>query len=55
MPQLIPTPWFAILILSWLVFLAVVVPKILSRTYPNLPTSQSTEKPKNNPWFWTWH
>nr|YP_008080594.1 ATP synthase F0 subunit 8 [Ammodytes personatus]AEX68543.1 ATP synthase F0 subunit 8 [Ammodytes personatus]AGX84966.1 ATP synthase F0 subunit 8 [Ammodytes personatus]QFI35642.1 ATP synthase F0 subunit 8 [Ammodytes personatus]QFI35655.1 ATP synthase F0 subunit 8 [Ammodytes personatus]QFI35668.1 ATP synthase F0 subunit 8 [Ammodytes personatus] len=55
MPQLNPTPWFAILAFSWLVFLTVIPPKVMAHTFPNTPTSKSTEKPKATTWNWPWH
>nr|YP_008593526.1 ATP synthase F0 subunit 8 [Nesiarchus nasutus]BAN83481.1 ATPase subunit 8 [Nesiarchus nasutus] len=55
MPQLNPTPWFAILVFSWLVFLIVIPPKVTAQTFPNEPVSQSTEKSKGTPWNWPWH
>nr|ASO95948.1 ATP synthase F0 subunit 8 [Leptoscarus vaigiensis] len=55
MPQLNPSPWFAILVFAWLVFLIVLPPKVMSHTFPNDPASQSTEKPKGTPWPWLWH
>nr|YP_008593357.1 ATP synthase F0 subunit 8 [Kurtus gulliveri]BAN83260.1 ATPase subunit 8 [Kurtus gulliveri] len=55
MPQLNPTPWFAILIFSWLVFLTIIPTKVLSHTFPNDPTPQSTQKSKTDPWNWPWH
>nr|YP_010360209.1 ATP synthase F0 subunit 8 [Rhinogobius szechuanensis]UNQ32293.1 ATP synthase F0 subunit 8 [Rhinogobius szechuanensis] len=54
MPQLNPSPWFAILVFSWLVFLTVVVPKTLNHTFPNEPSPQSTQAPKTDPWTWPW-
>nr|BAP75740.1 ATP synthase subunit 8 [Cyprichromis leptosoma] len=55
MPQLNPSPWFAILVFSWLVFLTVIPPKVLAHTFPNDPTLLSTEKPKTDPWNWPWY
>nr|QWV62185.1 ATPase subunit 8 [Galaxias aequipinnis]QWV62272.1 ATPase subunit 8 [Galaxias parvus] len=55
MPQLNPAPWFAILTFSWLIFLTVIPPKILGHTFPNEPTTQSTEKAKPESWSWPWH
>ncbi|YP_003434313.1 ATP synthase F0 subunit 8 (mitochondrion) [Cheilinus undulatus] len=55
MPQLNPTPWFAILIFTWLVFLTIIPPKVSTHTFPNEPTSRSTEKPQTEPWNWPWH
>nr|BDB39379.1 ATPase subunit 8 [Tridentiger kuroiwae]BDB39392.1 ATPase subunit 8 [Tridentiger kuroiwae] len=54
MPQLNPSPWFIILVFSWLVFLTIVVPKTLNHTFPNEPTLQSTQTLKTNPWHWPW-
>nr|YP_001054730.1 ATP synthase F0 subunit 8 [Labracinus cyclophthalmus]BAF46783.1 ATPase subunit 8 [Labracinus cyclophthalmus]BBU25869.1 ATPase subunit 8 [Labracinus cyclophthalmus] len=54
MPQLDPTPWFAIFIFSWAVFLTVLPPKIASHTFPNDPAPQGTTKPTTQPWNWPW-
>nr|AAP75467.1 ATP synthase 8 [Pomachromis fuscidorsalis]QUJ18415.1 ATP synthase protein 8 [Pomachromis fuscidorsalis] len=54
MPQLNPTPWFAIMVFSWVVFLAIIPPKILAHTYPNEPAHQSSEKMMMEPWAWPW-
>nr|YP_002154534.1 ATP synthase F0 subunit 8 [Odontesthes sp. Odsp-001]BAG69237.1 ATPase subunit 8 [Odontesthes sp. Odsp-001] len=55
MPQLDPSPWFAILMFSWLVFAIVLPPKVLAHTFPNAVTSQSAVKPKTESWTWPWH
>nr|ABB30146.1 ATPase 8 [Mogurnda thermophila]AHA42987.1 ATP synthase F0 subunit 8 [Mogurnda thermophila] len=55
MPQLNPAPWFAILVFSWLVFLTILPPKVLTHTFPNEPMPQSTKTPKTEPWTWPWH
>nr|YP_007627139.1 ATP synthase F0 subunit 8 [Lophiogobius ocellicauda]AGG84365.1 ATP synthase F0 subunit 8 [Lophiogobius ocellicauda] len=54
MPQLNPSPWFAIMIFSWLVLLVVVVPKVLNHIFPNEATPQSAQTPKTNTWHWPW-
>nr|YP_010390403.1 ATP synthase F0 subunit 8 [Acanthogobius flavimanus]UFH80645.1 ATP synthase F0 subunit 8 [Acanthogobius flavimanus]UPW99362.1 ATP synthase F0 subunit 8 [Acanthogobius flavimanus] len=54
MPQLNPSPWFLILVFSWLVLLVLVVPKVMKFIYPNEATSQSTETSKSNNWTWPW-
>nr|YP_007475258.1 ATP synthase F0 subunit 8 [Acentrogobius chlorostigmatoides]AGC93492.1 ATP synthase F0 subunit 8 [Acentrogobius chlorostigmatoides]AKU36820.1 ATP synthase subunit 8 [Acentrogobius sp. QHY-2015] len=54
MPQLNPSPWFAILIFSWLVLLAVVVPKVLAHIFPNNPAPQNAQNPKTEIWTWPW-
>nr|YP_009164656.1 ATP synthase F0 subunit 8 [Eclectus roratus]AJG35627.1 ATP synthase F0 subunit 8 [Eclectus roratus] len=53
MPQLNPSPWFPIMIMSWLTFSLIIQPKILSFTPTNLPT-KTTPTTKNNPWPWPW-
>nr|WNH22535.1 ATP synthase F0 subunit 8 [Polydactylus virginicus] len=54
MPQLNPSPWFFIFILSWTALLVVVLPKTLNYLFPNEPTLQSAEKTKQDPWTWPW-
>nr|YP_002587005.1 ATP synthase F0 subunit 8 [Pseudolabrus eoethinus]ACB12503.1 ATPase subunit 8 [Pseudolabrus eoethinus] len=54
MPQLNPSPWFAILLFSWLVFLIVIPPKVAAYTFPNELTAQSTQTPTTEPWTWPW-
>nr|ARF05865.1 ATP synthase F0 subunit 8 [Rineloricaria cf. lanceolata TEP-2017] len=54
MPQLNPTPWFAILLFSWLVFLTVIPNKILNHTFTNEPTTSSYTS-KSKTWNWPWH
>nr|AAP41229.1 ATPase subunit 8 [Strongylura marina] len=55
MPQLNPTPWFAILLLTWLVFLIIIPPKIMTHIFPNDPNTQSMENTKTETWTWPWH
>nr|YP_008144476.1 ATP synthase F0 subunit 8 [Exostoma labiatum]AFH37568.1 ATP synthase F0 subunit 8 [Exostoma labiatum] len=55
MPQLNPTPWFAILVFSWLIFLTVLPKKVLNHTFPNGITTTDTKKLKSNTWNWPWH
>nr|ABO38890.1 ATPase subunit 8 [Amphiarius rugispinis] len=54
MPQLNPTPWLAILVFSWLIFLTVIPPKILNHTFTNDITS-NTKNLKSTPWNWLWY
>nr|WNH22808.1 ATP synthase F0 subunit 8 [Uroconger syringinus] len=54
MPQLNPTPWFAILIFSWLVFLIIIPTKIMNHKFNNEPNTQTTKTPLE-PWNWPWH
>nr|AAP41275.1 ATPase subunit 8 [Strongylura timucu]AAP41283.1 ATPase subunit 8 [Strongylura notata]AAP41277.1 ATPase subunit 8 [Strongylura timucu]AAP41279.1 ATPase subunit 8 [Strongylura timucu]AAP41281.1 ATPase subunit 8 [Strongylura timucu] len=55
MPQLNPTPWFAILVFTWLVFLTIIPQKIMAHMFPNDLTIQSTKGPKTEPWSWPWY
>nr|WAB69973.1 ATP synthase F0 subunit 8 [Tepuihyla edelcae] len=52
MPQLDPTPWFSILIVSWLI-LIVFTPKVSKYLNLNDPNPQ-TYKGLNKPWSWPW-
>nr|YP_009477664.1 ATPase subunit 8 [Bagre panamensis]ABO38970.1 ATPase subunit 8 [Bagre panamensis]ABO38972.1 ATPase subunit 8 [Bagre pinnimaculatus]AVM85800.1 ATPase subunit 8 [Bagre panamensis] len=55
MPQLNPAPWLAILVFSWLIFLTVIPPKIMSHTFTNDITTLNTESLKSDTWNWPWH
>nr|BAE79933.1 ATPase subunits 8 [Cromeria occidentalis] len=55
MPQLNPTPWFTILLFSWLMFLTVLPPKVMKFNFNNEPTPTSTKKLPTEPWNWPWH
>nr|YP_010960617.1 ATP synthase F0 subunit 8 [Uroconger lepturus]WNH38059.1 ATP synthase F0 subunit 8 [Uroconger lepturus] len=55
MPQLNPTPWLAILIFSWLVFLTIIPTKIMAHKFNNEPNPQTTKTPQLEPWSWPWH
>nr|YP_009431892.1 ATP synthase F0 subunit 8 [Johnius carouna]ATA66316.1 ATP synthase F0 subunit 8 [Johnius carouna] len=54
MPQLNPSPWLAIMMLSWLTFLIIVPPKIMTHLYPNGFVSRSSEELKMSTWNWPW-
>nr|YP_008758489.1 ATP synthase F0 subunit 8 [Somniosus pacificus]YP_009905841.1 ATP synthase F0 subunit 8 [Somniosus microcephalus]AQT26234.1 ATP synthase F0 subunit 8 [Somniosus microcephalus]QLI52397.1 ATP synthase F0 subunit 8 [Somniosus microcephalus]BAO02769.1 ATP synthase F0 subunit 8 [Somniosus pacificus] len=54
MPQLNPHPWFAILMFSWIFFLAILPKKVMTHLFNNEPTTKSAEKPKTEPWNWPW-
>nr|YP_001054819.1 ATP synthase F0 subunit 8 [Olisthops cyanomelas]BAF46848.1 ATPase subunit 8 [Olisthops cyanomelas] len=54
MPQLNPAPWLIIMVFTWLVFLAILPPKVLAHDFPNEPTTQSTKKSEPSPWSWPW-
>nr|QXU60350.1 ATP synthase F0 subunit 8 [Scleroptila afra] len=53
MPQLNPTPWFSIMLLTWFTFSLLIQPKLLSFTSPNNPTNKTTTT-KPTPWTWPW-
>nr|YP_004733476.1 ATP synthase F0 subunit 8 [Bunocephalus coracoideus]BAK42320.1 ATPase subunit 8 [Bunocephalus coracoideus] len=55
MPQLNPAPWFAILLFSWLIFLTVIPPKVLSHNFTNELTTLSVKSLKPKTWNWPWH
>nr|AAT91112.1 ATP synthase subunit 8 [Aspistor quadriscutis] len=54
MPQLNPAPWLAILVFSWLVFLTMIPPKVLSHTFTN-DVTLATKNLKSDPWNWLWY
>nr|YP_009943865.1 ATP synthase F0 subunit 8 [Grallaria varia]QOD95696.1 ATP synthase F0 subunit 8 [Grallaria varia] len=54
MPQLNPSPWFFIMLTSWLTFLLILQPKILSFTPTNQPHTNTTLTTKMTPWNWPW-
>nr|YP_009306882.1 ATPase subunit 8 [Psalidodon paranae]YP_009704446.1 ATPase subunit 8 [Oligosarcus argenteus]YP_010026568.1 ATP synthase F0 subunit 8 [Psalidodon rivularis]YP_010026581.1 ATP synthase F0 subunit 8 [Psalidodon fasciatus]UMM62312.1 ATP synthase subunit 8 [Psalidodon scabripinnis]AOR39688.1 ATPase subunit 8 [Psalidodon paranae]AQM74412.1 ATP synthase f0 subunit 8 [Psalidodon fasciatus]AQM74416.1 ATP synthase f0 subunit 8 [Psalidodon fasciatus]AQM74418.1 ATP synthase f0 subunit 8 [Psalidodon len=55
MPQLMLTPWFFILVASWMIFLVVIPPKVMKHYFNNEPEMASAHKPKINAWDWMWH
>uniref|UniRef100_A0AAU6QDN4 ATP synthase complex subunit 8 n=1 Tax=Pyronotanthias smithvanizi TaxID=3363808 RepID=A0AAU6QDN4_9TELE len=55
MPQLNPAPWFLILVFSWLVFLIVLPPKVISHTFPNELSQQASHSYKTKSWSWPWY
>nr|YP_009309707.1 ATP synthase F0 subunit 8 [Mikrogeophagus ramirezi]ALF63209.1 ATP synthase F0 subunit 8 [Mikrogeophagus ramirezi] len=55
MPQLNPSPWFLIMIFSWMVFLTIIPPKVLAHSFSNEPAPLNTESSKTEPWAWPWH
>uniref|UniRef100_UPI0030FEA226 ATP synthase F0 subunit 8 n=1 Tax=Paralonchurus brasiliensis TaxID=1154682 RepID=UPI0030FEA226 len=54
MPQLNPSPWLAIMVFSWMMFLIIVPPKILAHIFPNEPASRSMEESQTGSWSWPW-
>nr|QHH24373.1 ATP synthase F0 subunit 8 [Locustella castanea] len=54
MPQLNPTPWFFIMIISWLTFSLIIQPKLLSFVSANPPSNKTETTPDTTPWTWPW-
>nr|YP_588202.1 ATP synthase F0 subunit 8 [Phaethon rubricauda]BAE92892.1 ATP synthase subunit 8 [Phaethon rubricauda] len=54
MPQLNPNPWFLIMLASWLIFLLMMQPKLLSLTSANSPSTKTNPASKTTPWTWPW-
>nr|ACJ43535.1 ATP synthase F0 subunit 8 [Chioglossa lusitanica] len=55
MPQLNPGPWFAIFMVSWLIYLAFIMPKVMKFIYQNKPTLQNIKKENPQSWNWPWY
>nr|YP_009117979.1 ATP synthase F0 subunit 8 [Pomacanthus imperator]AJE75232.1 ATP synthase F0 subunit 8 [Pomacanthus imperator] len=54
MPQLNPSPWFTIMVFTWLIFLYALPAKILAHTYMNEQTGMTLDFPEPEAWFWPW-
>nr|AAP92020.1 ATPase 8 [Serranus psittacinus]AAP92022.1 ATPase 8 [Serranus psittacinus]AAP92024.1 ATPase 8 [Serranus psittacinus] len=54
MPQLNPSPWFIIMVFSWLVFLVVIPPKIMSYVFPNELNVNIAKTSDEDTWGWPW-
>nr|NP_818882.1 ATP synthase F0 subunit 8 [Phenacogrammus interruptus]BAC67459.1 ATPase subunit 8 [Phenacogrammus interruptus] len=55
MPQLNPSPWFLILLFSWMIFLLIIPSKVLKHVFPNEPEVLNAKDSKPEPWNWPWH
>nr|QVV96650.1 ATP synthase F0 subunit 8 [Xiphophorus variatus] len=55
MPQLIPSPWLAYLLFSWVVFSVIVLPKVSTHVFPEAPAPKTKQAPQTEPWNWLWH
>nr|AGN71332.1 ATP synthase F0 subunit 8 [Limnodynastes salmini] len=51
MPQLNPSPWFLIFLLTWVIFIMISVTKVSKHYSPNFPTPKPY---KNTTLTWTW-
>nr|ABD58879.1 ATP synthase F0 subunit 8 [Burhinus grallarius] len=54
MPQLNPSPWFPIMLSSWLIYSLIIQPKLLSFTHTNTPSNKPFTSTKTTPWPWPW-
>nr|YP_009991665.1 ATP synthase F0 subunit 8 [Crotophaga sulcirostris]QNN84487.1 ATP synthase F0 subunit 8 [Crotophaga sulcirostris] len=54
MPQLNPSPWFFTMLTTWLTFLLLIQPKLLSFTSTNSPINKSLKHTKIPSWTWPW-
>nr|AEX10789.1 ATPase8 [Phrynosoma cornutum] len=54
MPQLNPSPWFLILLMTWAVLMLVFLNKTLNMSYPNSPTQSQPKSNPHTPWTWPW-
>nr|AKJ76918.1 ATP synthase F0 subunit 8 [Uma notata] len=55
MPQLNPSPWFLILLMTWAMLMVVFLNKTLNLILPNSPTKQESETKHLTPWTWPWY
>nr|AAU20686.1 ATP synthase F0 subunit 8 [Plethodon cinereus] len=53
MPQLNPDPWFIIFIMSWFLFLIILMPHTSKLKLMNKPMMQHTYN-KTTSWNWPW-
>nr|YP_009355563.1 ATP synthase F0 subunit 8 [Acanthaphritis unoorum]BAX03894.1 ATPase subunit 8 [Acanthaphritis unoorum]BBU26076.1 ATPase subunit 8 [Acanthaphritis unoorum] len=56
MPQLMTNIWFNVLILAWVVFLVILIPKMMNFKFLNsiTPSQHAGSQPSTTPWDWTW-
>nr|ACU00317.1 ATP synthase F0 subunit 8 [Pseudobranchus axanthus] len=54
MPQLNPSPWLAILLTSWMIFLLFMMTKTMYFKDTNHPTTPMSKKLSTKPWNWPW-
>nr|YP_089581.1 ATP synthase F0 subunit 8 [Ichthyophis glutinosus]AAS13709.1 ATP synthase F0 subunit 8 [Ichthyophis glutinosus] len=54
MPQLNPSPWFLIFLLSWAILTMIIMVKTMKhQPINNILTKTKTKFP--SPWTWPWH
>nr|ATN41113.1 ATP synthase F0 subunit 8 [Podocnemis expansa]DBA36333.1 TPA_inf: ATP synthase F0 subunit 8 [Podocnemis expansa] len=54
MPQLNPDPWLSTLLLSWLIMITIIQPKIYSHLTTNQISTKTKKSPTTSPWTWPW-
>nr|AKJ76897.1 ATP synthase F0 subunit 8 [Phrynosoma sherbrookei] len=54
MPQLNPSPWFLILLMTWIMLMLIFLNKTLSMLYPNTPAQNQSKTNPLMPWTWPW-
>nr|YP_009943813.1 ATP synthase F0 subunit 8 [Tachuris rubrigastra]QOD95644.1 ATP synthase F0 subunit 8 [Tachuris rubrigastra] len=54
MPQLNPSPWFFIMLISWYTFSFLLQPKIILFTPTNSPSNKELTTMKTTSWNWPW-
>nr|WRM53584.1 ATP synthase F0 subunit 8 [Rubricatochromis lifalili] len=54
MPQLNLSPWFTIMIFSWLLFSAAIPPKLIAHAFPDHPAFQLPGGAEPLHWAWPW-
>nr|QZL13639.1 ATP synthase F0 subunit 8 [Electrophorus voltai] len=53
MPQLDPSPWFLILLFTWIIFTTMPLLKLMKHDFINEPMHMNPTSPKT--WTWPWH
>nr|YP_097106.1 ATP synthase F0 subunit 8 [Batrachoseps wrighti]AAU20543.1 ATP synthase F0 subunit 8 [Batrachoseps wrighti]ABX46738.1 ATPase subunit 8 [Batrachoseps wrighti] len=54
MPQLNPNPWLLFFIVSWLVYLTILTPKMNNLKMLNEPTMKNINMNMTQHWNWPW-
>nr|AAQ74163.1 ATPase subunit 8 [Henicorhina leucophrys]ABW06656.1 ATPase subunit 8 [Henicorhina leucophrys]ABW06658.1 ATPase subunit 8 [Henicorhina leucophrys]ABW06660.1 ATPase subunit 8 [Henicorhina leucophrys]ABW06662.1 ATPase subunit 8 [Henicorhina leucophrys] len=54
MPQLNPSPWLFIMLISWITFSLIIQPKLLAFVSMNPPSNKTPTTPNTTPWTWPW-
>nr|AEX10798.1 ATPase8 [Phrynosoma ditmarsi] len=54
MPQLNPSPWFLILLMTWAMLMFIFLNKTLNTLFPNTLTKNQSKTMPLTPWTWPW-